>query len=126
MSKVSHRIQVTAEWIAEYAQSIGAPIQTINGLVIAPATMPVIFWQEFNIPWLDRNAFLLHGTQNFTYEAPLTAGMTLDCELSLAKVENKTGRHGAMTLYTHSLVCTCDEVLIVTAETVLILAGEGS
>jgi len=124
MRKVRRRIQVTEEWITRYARSIGAPMQTIGGELIAPATMPVIFWQEFDIPWLKEEDAWIHGSQRFSYEAPMTAGMNLDCELSLTKAETKEGRQGKLTLYTHNLVCYNGNDLIVTAETVLIQAGE--
>lgn len=125
MNKVTyHGLQITAEWISSYARSIEAPLQSIHGRLIAPATMPVIFWQELDIPWLNRDVPLIHGSQQFKYEAPVMAGMTLECELSLTKVETKTGRQGTLTLYTHTLVCTCDGTQIVTAETVLISAGD--
>ena len=125
MNKLWKRIHLSAETIAQYAESIESPLQTANGELIAPATMPIIFWEEFDIPWLPVNEPLIHGSQQFTYEAPLTAGMTIDCELSLHKVEKKDGRQGNLTLYTHSLVCTSENNLIVTAETVLISVGEG-
>ncbi|MDQ0088989.1 hypothetical protein J2T12_002399 [Paenibacillus anaericanus] len=125
MNRVQHQLYITAEWISHYAQSIEAPIQTINGHLIAPATMPIIFWQEFDIPWLDKIEPLIHGSQHFSYETPIIAGMTLDCELTLTSVEKKKGRQGGLTLYTHSLVCMCDGDLIVTAETVLISVGDG-
>ncbi|MED5017290.1 MaoC family dehydratase N-terminal domain-containing protein [Paenibacillus chibensis] len=110
----------------EYARSIEAPVQMANGVPVAPATMPVLFWQAFDIPWLNLTEPLIHGTQRFSYEAPITAGMTLECELSLTKVEKKTGHQGELTLYTHTLVCTCEGEPIVTAETVLLSVGERS
>ena len=65
MNSVSHEIHVTAEWISEYAQSIEAPLQRMNGNLIAPATMPIIFWQVIDIPWLSMDTPLIHGTQHF-------------------------------------------------------------
>lgn len=124
MKQLRHQLQITDTWIMEYARSIEAPVQMANGVPVAPATMPVLFWQAFDIPWLNLAEPLIHGTQRFSYEAPITAGMTLECELSLTKVEKKTGRQGELTLYTHTLVCTCEGEPIVTAETVLISVGE--
>jgi len=43
MNSVRHQIHMSAEWISNYAQSIEAPLQTINGNLIAPSTMPIIF-----------------------------------------------------------------------------------
>lgn len=125
MNKLQKRIYISAESIIQYANSIEFPLQTANGELIAPATMPIIFWQEFDVPWLPKNEPLIHGSQQFIYEEPLTAGMTLNCELALHKVEKKAGREGNLTLYTHSLVCTRENNLIVTAETVLIFVGDG-
>lgn len=120
MNIVQSQLYITNEWITEYAQSIKAPLQILHGRLIAPATMPVIFWQAFDIPWLDLEMSLIHGSQHFAYEQPITAGMLLHCELSLIKVEQKIGRTGPLTFFTHSLVCTCGNALIVTADTVLI------
>lgn len=126
MNSIHHRIHVTDEWIRLYAQSIEAPLHTLNGDLIAPATMPIIFWQAFDIPWLKINSDVpfIHGTQQFAYEAPMTAGMILDCRLSLTKVEDKVSSKGLLTLYYHQLVCYCEANLVVTAETVLIQVGD--
>ncbi|WP_438350735.1 FAS1-like dehydratase domain-containing protein [Paenibacillus sp. FA6] len=124
MNRVQHRLHITTEWITDYAASIEAPLQTIHGDLIAPATMPIIFWQAFDIPWLHIEAPLIHGSQQFSYKTPITAGMNLDCELCLTNVEKKEGRQGRLTFYTHTLECTCDGALIVTAETVLISVGD--
>jgi hypothetical protein len=124
MRKVRQRIQVTEEWIFHYPRSIGAPMQTIGGELIASATMPCIFWRGLDIPWLNEGDTWIHGSQRFSYESPLTSGMNLDCELSLMKTETKEGRQGKLTLYTHTLVCCNGNDLIITAETVLIQVGE--
>lgn len=124
MNKVQQQLYVTAEWISQYAQSIDAPLQMIDGKFIAPSTMPIIFWQEFDIPWLKKARALIHGTQRFSYEEPLTAGMLLDCELTLTNVEEKVGKQGMLTFLTHTLVCKRNDNLIVTAETVLIQVGD--
>ncbi|URN93709.1 MAG: MaoC family dehydratase N-terminal domain-containing protein [Candidatus Pristimantibacillus lignocellulolyticus] len=126
MNSIQHRLHVTEEWISRYAQSIDAPLQTINDKLIAPATMPIIFWQEFNIPWQEMNNSvpLIHGAQHFSYEAPIIAGMLLDCELQLTNIEKKTSKTGLLTLYYYKLTCRCDGKLIVTTETVLIRVGD--
>ena len=124
MNSVRHQILITAEWISDYTQSIEAPVQKMKGNLIAPSTMPIIFWQAFDIPWLSKGESLLHGTQRFTYQAPITAGMSLDCELALTSKVQKEGRQGTLTFYTHTLVCKCEGELIVTAETVLIRVGD--
>lgn len=123
MNIIHHQLYITTEWITQYSQSIEAPLQTLHGKLIAPATMPIIFWQSFDIPWLNKDAPLIHGSQHFSYEAPITAGMILDCELALTNVVSKAGSKGMLTFLTHALVCTCGGDLIVTAETVLIKVG---
>lgn len=123
MNRVQQQLHVTSEWISQYAQSIDAPLQTMDGKSIAPSTMPIIFWQEFDIPWLTEYRALIHGTQRFSYERPITAGMLLDCELTLTNVEEKVGKQGMLTFLTHMLVCKYNDDLIVTAETVLIQVG---
>lgn len=124
MNRIRHQLHVTEEWITLYADSIEAPLQNIDGNLIAPVTMPIIFWQEFDIPWMDRTESLIHGSQSFSYEAPITAGMVLDCELTLTKVERKSGRQGTLTLLTHTLTGRSDGETIFTAETVLIRVGD--
>ncbi len=124
MNKVQKQLYVTTEWISRYAQSIDALLQTLDGKLIAPSTMPIIFWQEFDIPWLTKDRALIHGTQSFSYENPITAGMLLDCELRLTNMEEKAGKQGLLTFLTHTLVCKCKDDLIVTAETVLIQVGD--
>jgi len=124
MNRVQKRLDISAQWITQYAQCIESPLQRINGDLIAPATMPIIFWQEFDIPWLDPFEPYIHGSQNFLYVKPIREGMVLDCELALSKIERKAGRQGVLTLSTHTLTCTCDGEPIVTAETVLIRVGE--
>lgn len=123
MNMIQHQLYITAEWITQYAESIEAPLQTLDGYLIAPATMPVIFWQAFDIPWLNMEEPLIHGSQQFSYTEPITAGMVLNCELALTNVERKVGKQGILTLFTHTLVCTCGDNLIVTAETLLIRVG---
>ncbi|QFF97491.1 hypothetical protein PB01_00945 [Psychrobacillus glaciei] len=124
MKRLHVQLYVTDEWISHYAQSIESPIQTIHGKLIAPVTMPVIFWQAFNIPWLKTDTPLIHGTQQFSYKSPIIAGMTLDCEFTLTKVSKKEGKQGMLTFLTNTLDCKCEGNLIVTAETVLIQVGE--
>ncbi|WP_391119016.1 MaoC family dehydratase N-terminal domain-containing protein [Psychrobacillus sp. L3] len=124
MKSLHEQLYVSDEWISSYAESIESPVQTIKGKLVAPSTMPIIFWQEFNIHWLKKDAPLIHGTQQFAYKSPIIAGMTLDCELTLTKVEKKEGKQGMLTFLTHTLACKSDGNLIVTAETVLIQVGD--
>lgn len=122
---IKHTVHVTEEWISSYAESISAPLQRLDGHLIAPSTMPVVFWREFEIPGIELAGPLIHGAQHFKYEKPVTAGMTLDCELSLIKKENKTGKRGLLTFFTYKLVCTSRGEPVVTSETLLIRKKEG-
>ncbi|MDQ0195263.1 FAS1-like dehydratase domain-containing protein [Paenibacillus wynnii] len=124
MNMIRFQVQLTPDNIEQYANSIDSPLQKIGGVVIAPSTMPVTFWKMEDAPWLDREVAMIHGTQQFYYHAPLMAGMILTCELSLLKVEQKNGRQGLLTFYTHSLVCCHRGSPIAAAETVLIRIGE--
>jgi hypothetical protein len=96
----------------------------MGDILVAPSTMPITFWKIREVPWLDKEKTFIHGRQSFTYMAPLKAGSHLDCELSLTKMEQKAGRSGDMSLYTHVLTCACKGEPIVTAETVLISIGD--
>ncbi|QAY65831.1 FAS1-like dehydratase domain-containing protein [Paenibacillus protaetiae] len=124
MNKITFPYHLTAASIIAYAHSIEAPLQRIGEALIAPSTMPVAFWKIADAPWLDKGKTFLHGSQSFTYKAPLKAGAHLVCELELTKTEKKTGRSRNLILYTHVLTCTCGGERIVTAETVLIDAGD--
>ncbi|MBP1999905.1 hypothetical protein J2Z69_000924 [Paenibacillus shirakamiensis] len=120
MNKLHHRFELSATSIMEYAKSIGADLQMVDGTLIAPSTMPIIFWTAFDVPWLNTDLPILHGKQQFYYEAPLEAGMMLDCELSLIQMERKSGRRGELTLYTHMLTCSYNGRLLMSSETILI------
>ncbi|SFJ17076.1 N-terminal half of MaoC dehydratase [Paenibacillus sp. UNC496MF] len=124
MNSVRFQVHLAENAIIQYANRIEAPLQRIDGALIAPSTMPITFWKRTDAPWLDMPEPLVHGTQQFNYKAPLTAGMDLDCLLSLTKVEKKTGRRGDLVLYTHSLICSYAGQSIMTAETVLISVGD--
>ncbi|AIQ42198.1 MaoC family dehydratase N-terminal domain-containing protein [Paenibacillus sp. FSL R7-0297] len=124
MNRICFQVQLMADNILQYADSIASPVQRIKGAVIAPSTMPVTFWSIEDVPWLHGKGTMIHGTQQLTCHAPLLAGMNLACELSLLAVEHKNGRGGLLTLYTLSLVCYHRGSLIAEAETVLIGRGE--
>jgi len=125
MNNLRFQVLLTPDNIIAYAASIHSPLQSIGDTWMAPATMPVTFWQIKDVPWLRKEETLLHGAQRFTYQTPLLAGMKLDCELSLLKAEPKNGSRGALTVYTHSLVCYHQGRLLAVAETVLLGIGSG-
>jgi hypothetical protein len=123
MNLIQFQIQLGEDNIIQYANSIDAPLQRKGGELIAPSTMPVTFWKIEDAPWLSMQEPLIHGMQHFSYEMPLTAGMHLDCELGLIKVEQKNGSQNVLTLYTHALVCFYRGKVVATGETVLIRIG---
>ena len=123
MNRLAFEYRLTAASIIAYSQSIEAPLQKAGEVLIAPSTMPIIFWRIAEVPWLDQEKTFLHGRQSFAYNSPLKAGSLLVCELTLTNLEKKAGSSGELTLYTHTLECMCGGDLIVTAETVLISVG---
>lgn len=117
------RIHVTDEWIREYAQSIDAPLQIVQGKLIAPSTMPILFWQFFKETSNQTSSPILHGSQQFLYKEPITSGMVLDCELTLIKTEKKSGKSGSLTLFTYELIYECEGKNIGITTTTLIQVG---
>ncbi|MBM7566159.1 FAS1-like dehydratase domain-containing protein [Paenibacillus sacheonensis] len=126
MNRLVFRYRLTTASIMAYSQSIEAPLQKADEILIAPPTMPITFWKIADVPWLDQEITYIHGRQSFAYDAPLMAESHLDCELKLANLEHKAGSRGALTLYTHMLVCMCNGERIVAAETVLLSVGDPS
>lgn len=120
MNKLEFAYLLAPEAVLAYAQSINAPLQRVDGTWLAPPTMPVTFWTIADAPWLDQDRIFIHGSQSFAYEKPLKAGSNLDCVLTLIRMEQKTGRSGLLTLYTHLLECSCKGERVVSTETVLI------
>ncbi|QPQ35582.1 FAS1-like dehydratase domain-containing protein [Lysinibacillus sp. JNUCC-52] len=121
--KATKKITVTAEWIQRYAKSIDAPLQYLHGRLIAPATMPIVFWQQFNHAHFHDTVPVLHGSQQFIYHLPIQEGMVLDCELALSQTEHKQGKQGPMTFNTYTLNCFEQGTEIVQVKTVLIHVG---
>lgn len=122
MSEIQ-QLHITEQWIREYARSINSPLQFFQGKLIAPSTMPIIFWPFFK-ETANQDSPVLHGSQKFLYEELMTAGMLLDCELALLKMEEKKGKTRKLTLSTYELTCKCEGRLIVVATTILIQVGE--
>ncbi|MGE7840487.1 FAS1-like dehydratase domain-containing protein [Lysinibacillus sp. NPDC093712] len=121
--RLTKKITVTAEWIQRYAKSIEAPLQYLHGKLIAPATMPIVFWQQFDRAIFNNQKPVLHGSQHFFYHVPIQEGMVLHCELALSHKEHKQGKQGPMTFYTYTLNCFEQRTEIVQLKTVLIHVG---
>ena len=120
------RITVTAEWIREYSEAIEFPLQTFGQKLVAPSTMPILFWQSFDVPIFRENRSILHGSQQFTYKHPLLKEWCSIVELQLTNKEHKNGKQGPLTFYTYTLICYENGKEIVEAKTLLIQVGASS
>lgn len=123
MTMQTRKLNVTAEWIQAYAESIGSPLQRVGQKLVAPSTMPILFWQSFDVTLFQNNEPILHGSQQFAYKRPIIEGMTLQCELQLTNQEEKTGKQGPLTLHTYTLIVRENEEEILQATTILIKVG---
>lgn len=120
-------LHITTDWIIAYTQSIESPLQYINHQLIAPVTMPVLFWQSFEpIGALTTDQPVLHGYQRFAYETPIIAGMILDCELTLIDIQQKVGNKHKLTLFNYQLIGYEEKQLIFTSNTTLIQVGDAN
>lgn len=62
--------------------------------VVAPITMPTIFWQYVDVFWLKDVPIIIHGKQNFKYEVPLVANETYECDIQLTNLQTKKRKNG--------------------------------
>ncbi|OWA37430.1 hypothetical protein B9G55_05080 [Saccharibacillus sp. O16] len=120
MGELTFTYRLTSQSVLAYARALDMPLSSHSGRWIAPPTMPVVFWNIIDAPWLRPDNSYLHGRQSFVYAKPLLADSTLDCVLILTHSEQKKGRSGPLTLYTHLMTCKCEGEHILSAETVLI------
>ncbi len=121
----SQLLHITTESILAYAQSIESPEQYIHDQLVAPVTMPILFWRLFEpVHSLNTDEPLVHGYQHFAYQKPITAGMILQCELSLLDVQQKIRPKHELTLFYYRLTGYEEEKLIFIADTTLIKIGD--
>lgn len=94
--------------------------------VVAPITMPIIFWQYIDVPWLKNIPVVIHGKQNFSYHEPLIANRTYHCDIQLTNLQNKERKDGSlMQVADHKLhVYFNDQVCGTFVSTLLIMEGE--
>lgn len=129
------RLTLTRQWIQEYAEAIGdyEPIYfdkmaaQKRGFsdVVAPVTMPVIFWQYFDIPWLKHLPVIIHGKQSFQYNEPLIAGRTYECVIQLVSLKNKNRKNGTMMqIADHELTVSQEKKICAVSYTTLIIMEE--
>ncbi|MBE3102854.1 MAG: MaoC family dehydratase N-terminal domain-containing protein [Bacilli bacterium] len=93
------KIKVTREMIADYARSIGETeilffqyeeaIRKGYADIPAPVSMPIIFWQYIEAPWMNREKSFIHKYQSFHYDEPVMAGQTYSCKITLKSVQSK-------------------------------------
>ncbi|WP_227939279.1 FAS1-like dehydratase domain-containing protein [Alkalihalobacillus deserti] len=125
------KITVTREMIAAYANSIQTDLEIYVDIefakragyddIPAPPTMPVIFWQYFDVPWLQDAGPLIHRKQSFHYVEPLLASRTYVCSIQLLSVKKKQNKHGMMQLSNHKLNVAYNDCIHATAITTLII-----
>ena len=128
------KISITSEMIASYAKAIheDALIYYDKQVAIAagfknipaPPTLPIIFWQFINVPWLKDAGAIIHGKQQFHYEQPLLANRTYDCSIHLKDITKKQSKKGMMQLSTHELMIKFEDQIHATAITTLIIFEE--
>ena len=129
-------LTLTYEFIANYASSIHevnpiyfnkqAAINAGFSDVVAPITMPIIFWQYIDVPWLKNIPVVIHGKQNFSYKEPLLANQTYHCEIQLTNIQTKERKKGSrMQVADHELnVYHNDKVCGTFVSTLLIMEDE--
>ncbi|RBW70885.1 FAS1-like dehydratase domain-containing protein [Bacillus taeanensis] len=103
----SFRVHVTEEMICSYLGALG--INTVkrqeeSEKIIAPPTLPIIFWQFADTYWLNPSyQSIIHGEQIFDYEKPILAGEIYTCSITLKKIYYKEGKSGFLQLLDHEL-----------------------
>ncbi|MBK3495186.1 MaoC family dehydratase N-terminal domain-containing protein [Viridibacillus sp. YIM B01967] len=90
--------------------------------IIAPPTLPILFWQNAKLDWLEQvEAPLIHGEQKFTYIKRIVAGDIYKCRIFLKDVMKKQGSTSVIWILKHVLEGYQNERLCFTSETTLIL-----
>lgn len=90
-------IMVTRKQITDYAEAIQEKNRMYYDLEAArqngysdipvPITMPIIFWQYIDVPWLENISVLIHGKQRFSYERALVANTIYQCHIQLTNLQ---------------------------------------
>lgn len=87
---------------------------------LLPSTYPTIFWNLFEIPWINEESYMIQREQYFHYEKPLQANITYHCQLVLDDVRKR----GNKLFVKQRLLIYEGEVLAATCGTTLMLVGE--
>jgi len=120
-------IKITRKEVRQYCEVIDEKSHLYYDVTVAknkgfddiplPATYPTLFWQKFNIPWLERKGTIIQGEQSFSYEEPLVANQTYHCQIVLEKVRSRLNNDF---LY-HRLYIYHGDTVAATGNTTLIL-----
>jgi hypothetical protein len=106
-------VQVTEEMIHSYLRALSidkVKWEQTSEKIIAPPTLPIIFWQFADIFWLDHfYESIIHGEQSFNYEKPILAGESYTCLITLKKIYYKEGKSGFLQLLDHELIGKNDQ-----------------
>ncbi|OOE14619.1 hypothetical protein [Fictibacillus arsenicus] len=78
-------ITVTKELVNAYYEAASIPKNDSHHV---PPALPMIFYQDINVPWFQEQSFI-HKDQLFHYEYPISIGDTLQCTISLISVEKR-------------------------------------
>jgi len=95
-------IQITREEVRQYCKVIGeknlifynpeAARKAGYADVVLPATYPVLFWKDIDVPWLEEAPSIIQSEQCFEYDEALVANETYVCQITLMKVRQKGKR----------------------------------
>lgn len=120
-------IMVTREQITSYVRAIQEKNPMYYDLKAAkqmgyvdiplPITMPIIFWQYIDVPWLKHIPVLIHSRQQFCYERPLVANIVFQCHIQLTNLQQR--RH--MQISEHTLTIEHQGTLYGTAISTLLI-----
>ncbi|WP_368504954.1 MaoC family dehydratase N-terminal domain-containing protein [Alkalihalophilus sp. As8PL] len=129
-------ITLTREMIKSYADAIcnenelytnvEAAKQASYEDIPAPPTMPFIFWQYLEVPWLDDVGVLVHGKQAFSYDQPLIANQTYQCSIQLLSLKTKVNKRGPIQIAEHQLSIHYNGVVHANALSTLVILPKGS
>lgn len=132
-------VDVTAEWVGEFASSVGATNAMHHDAraardagfddVVAPPTFAVVIAQKADAQLIeDPEAGIdftrvVHGQQSFTHHTPIVAGMQISAVLHVDAVR-PAGGHVMVT--TRSELSDADGSPVCTASSTIVIRGEQS
>jgi hypothetical protein len=87
----------------------------------APPTLPIIFWQHIDVPWLKDAGTILHGKQRFQTNEALIANRSYECVVMLKQISTKKTKNCLMQLSDHELIIKYKGCVHATALSTLII-----